>query len=169
MELTTIRELVEKYWEGETSLEEEAQLQRYFQEEEAPADLKKEAALFRYYQSNTQSRTLDERFDEQLTQRIERKQAKQRWLTFRPALQVAAAIVFIIFAAILFKKEWENPTTENSIVATVEDTYEDPRLAYEQTKEALLLVSSLMNEGTQHMQELETFSEAQETVKKQIP
>jgi len=169
MELTTIRELVEKYWNGETSREEEAQLKRYFQEEEAPADLKKEAALFRYYRFNTQSHTLDERFDELLTRRIERKQTRQRWLTFRPALQIAAAIAFVIFTAILFKEEWENPTTENSIVATVEDTYEDPRLAYEQTKEALLLVSSLMNEGTQHIQELETFSEAQETVKTQIP
>ena len=169
MELTTIRELVEKYWEGETSLEEEAQLKRYFQEEAVPADLKKEATLFRYYQSNTRFRTLDNQFDEQLTQRIEQKQAKQRWLTFRPALQIAAAVVFVIFATLLFRAEWNNPTTEHSIVAAVEDTYEDPQLAYEQTKEALLLVSSLMNEGTQHIQELETFSEAQETVKTQIP
>ncbi|MEM6841631.1 MAG: hypothetical protein AAF632_05360 [Bacteroidota bacterium] len=165
MESTTIRELVEKYWNGETSLEEEAQLQQYFSQEEAPADLKKEAALFRYYQSNTRFRTLDERFDEQLTQRIERKQSRQRWLTYQPLLRIAAAIVFVVLAAILFRTEWMGET--NSVA--VKDTYEDPRLAYEQTKEALLLVSSLMNEGTQHMQELETFSEAQETVKTQIP
>ncbi len=165
MELTTIRELVDKYWNGETSLEEEAQLQRYFQEEEAPADLKKEAALFRYYQSNTRFRTLDERFDEQLTQRIEQKQAKQRWLAYQPLLRIAAAVVLVILAAVLFRTEWIGET--NPVAA--EDTYEDPRLAYEQTKEALLLVSSLMNEGTQHIQELETFSEAQETVKTQIP
>ncbi|WKN40957.1 hypothetical protein [Tunicatimonas pelagia] len=165
MELTTIRELVEKYWNGETSLEEEAQLQRYFQEEEAPADLKKEAALFRYYQANTQSHTLNEQFDEQLTQRIEREQTKQRWLTYQPLLRIAAAVVLVIMAAILFRTEWMD---EANPVAT-EDTYEDPRLAYEQTREALLLVSSLMNEGTQHIQELETFSEAQETIKTQIP
>ncbi|MEM9676373.1 MAG: hypothetical protein AAF992_27525 [Bacteroidota bacterium] len=168
MESTNIRELVEKYWEGNTTLEEEAQLRDYFNREEAPADLKKEAALFRYYQSHTQFRTLDEQFDDTLTQRIERKEAKQRWLTFRPVLRIAAIIVLVVLAAVLFKAEWNSPATETGSVA-VEDTYEDPRLAYEQTKEALLLVSSLMNEGTQHMVNLENFSEAQETVKTQIP
>ena len=168
MESVKIRELVEKYWEGDTTLEEEEQLRVYFNKEEAPADLKKEAVLFRYYQSHTQFRTLDERFDNTLTQRIERKEAKQRWLTFQPVLRIAAAIVLVVLATVLFKAEWNNPATETSPVA-VEDTYEDPRLAYEQTKEALLLVSSLMNEGTQHMVNLENFREAQETVKTQIP
>jgi len=168
MESTNIRKLVEKYWDGDTTLEEEEQLRDYFSREEAPADLKKEAALFRYYQSQTQFRTLDERFDDKLTQQIERREAKQRWLIFQPALRIAAAIILVVLATVLFKTEWNSPATENSPVA-IEDTYEDPRLAYEQTREALLLVSSLMNEGTQHMVNLETFSEAQETVKTQIP
>ncbi len=172
MELTNIRELVEKYWSGETSLEEEAQLRDYLNQEEAPADLKKEATLFRYYQSNTRFRTLDEKFDEQLMQRIEQKPAKQVWLVYRPWLQGAAAAVFVLVTGLFLVTKWntsvDNPTAETTAVIA-EDTYEDPRLAYEQTKEALLLVSSLMNEGTQHIEKLETFSEAQETVKTQIP
>ena len=49
----------------------------------------------------------------------------------------------------------------------VPDTYEDPERAYEEAKQALLLVSSLMNEGTQHLTKLEEFDEAQQTVKAQ--
>jgi hypothetical protein len=166
MESAKIRELVEKYWEGDTTLEEEEQLRDYFSQEEAPEGLKNEAALFRYYRSNTRFRTLDTQFDDQLVQRIERKQSRQRWLVFRPMMSAAAVVVLLLAAVILFKTKTESPAPA---IVTTEDTYEDPRLAYEQTKEALLLVSSLMNEGTQHMVNLENFNEAQETVKTQIP
>jgi len=166
MESAKIRELVEKYWEGDTTLEEEEQLRDYFSQEEAPEGLKNEAVLFRYYRTNTRFRTLDAQFDDQLVQRIERKQSRQRWLVFRPMMSAAAVVVLLLAAVVLFRTEPENPAPA---ITTTEDTYEDPRLAYEQTKEALLLVSSLMNEGTQHIEKLETFSEAQETVKTQIP
>lgn len=168
MELTNIRELVEKYWDGDTTLEEEEQLRDYFSHEDAPADLKKEAALFRYYQTQTRFRKLDAQFDEQLTRQIERRQGQQKWLVYQPLLRIAAAVVLVVAITLLFKTTGVGPTDEVAQVST-EDTYEDPRLAYKQTKEALLLVSSLMNEGTQHIEELESFSEAQETVKTQIP
>lgn len=168
MELTNIRELVEKYWNGDTTLEEEELLRDYLANEEVPADLKKDAALFRYYQAQTTFRKLDDQFDEKITRHIQRKQAPKWWITYRPMLRVAAAVVMVIVATVLIKTEWLDTPPESAQVS-VEDTYEDPRLAYEQTKEALLLVSSLMNEGAQHMEQLETFSEAQETVKKQIP
>ena len=168
MELTNIRELVEKYWSGDTTLEEEALLRQYLATEEVPADLKKEAALFRYYQAQTRFRNLDAQFEERITRRIQRKQSPHWCITYRPIMRVAAAVVMIVVAAMLLKTEWLDTHEETPPLAT-EDTYEDPRLAYEQTKEALLLMSSLMNEGAQHMEKLETFSEAQETVKKQNP
>lgn len=169
MELTNIRELVEKYWNGDTTLEEEKVLRDYLANEEVPADLKKEAALFRYYQAQTRFRKLDDQFEEKITRRIQRKQPLQWWTDYRSFIRVAAAVLMLIVAAILLKTEWlDTPSEADPVAVSAEDTYEDPQLAYEQTKEALMLVSSLMNEGAQHIEELETFSEAQETVKTQI-
>lgn len=168
MELTNIRELVEKYWNGDTSLEEEELLRQYMNRDDVPADLKKEAALFRYYQTQTRFRNLDAQFDQRLTRQIQRKEAPQWWTRYRSVIRVAAAVAVIVVAGVLLKEEWSD-TAPTAAVELVEDTYEDPRLAYEQTKEALLLLSTYMNEGTQHMEKLESFSEAQETVKTQIP
>nr|WKN39621.1 hypothetical protein K4G66_13055 [Tunicatimonas sp. TK19036] len=169
MELTNIRELVEKYWNGDTTLEEEELLRDYLANEDVPADLKKEAALFRYYQAQTRFRNLDDQFEEKITRRIQRKQSPQWWSNHRSFIRVAAVVVMLVVAALLLKTEWlDTPADPDPIAVSTEDTYEDPQLAYEQTKEALMLVSSLMNEGAQHMEQLETFSEAQETVKTQI-
>ena len=48
MDSNKIEELLNKYWNCETSLEEEQQLQAYFREGTVPEELKETAALFRW-------------------------------------------------------------------------------------------------------------------------
>ena len=44
-----IRQLLDRYFEGKTTLEEEIQLRRAFQQEELPEDLLPFRPLFRYF------------------------------------------------------------------------------------------------------------------------
>jgi len=46
-----IKELLERYWNCETTLEEEHELRSYFNTETVPDELKDTAALFRYFES----------------------------------------------------------------------------------------------------------------------
>jgi len=159
MESTKIEQLLEKYWNGDTTVDEEQQLQHYFNQEEVPDHLQKIAGLFRSYRVDQQFKQLNQSFDEALFQRIEKSERRFRW---RPLLSIAASVLLLLAAAL-----WVQDVTTQDLAepVVVHDTYEDPRLAYEQTKEALLLVSTLMNKGTQQVEKLEKFHEAQETFK----
>ncbi len=163
MDLQTIDELLEKYWNAETTPEEEATLRQYFSEHEVPRHLQGVAQLFRQYQADQHFKKLDAAFDDKVLKEISSRKSRFDW---QPFLRIAAVLTLFLMAALLLKQSLlPPPETEQVKVVQAEDTYTDPRLAYEQTKQALLLVSSLMNEGTQHIEELEKFSEAQETIK----
>ena len=158
MESQKIDEWLEKYWRGETSLEEEAQLRRYFREHEPPPHLRSVATLFRHYDAPPR---LDESFDERLKPHLREEKTVPMWPRL---LRIAAAVTLLLVGALWLSQSYDNPPTP-APVATVQDTYEDPERAYEEAKQALLLVSSLMNEGTQHLTKLEEFDEAQQQVK----
>ena len=160
MESQRIDEWLEKYWKGETSLEEEAQLRRYFQEQEPPAHLRSVAALFQHYDAPP---ALDAGFDERLKPHLREEKAVPMW----PNLLKIAAVVALFLLGALWVKHAYLDAPAPTPVAVAPDTYEDPERAYEEAKQALLLVSSLMNEGTQHLTKLEEFDEAQQTIKSQ--
>lgn len=61
-----IEELLEKYYDGDTTLEEEKVLKSFFQNENVPAHLQSHAAQFRYYVESAQEQpsiTFDERLN----------------------------------------------------------------------------------------------------------
>lgn len=160
MELLKINELLDKYWAGETTREEEAQLRRYFREEDPPAELRAVAELFHYYDAPPQ---LNEAFDERLLGQLSAPgKSRVMWPTL---LKIAAVVAIFLLGALWAKHTYL--AEEVVPVATVQDTYQDPERAYEETKQALLLVSSLMNEGTQHLTKLEEFDEAQRAVEEE--
>lgn len=161
MESQKIDEWLEKYWRGETSREEEAQLRRYFDEQEPPPHLRSVAALFQYYAAPPR---LDAKFDEQLKPRLREEKAVPMWATL---LKIAAVVALFLAGAWWLTQMDGNPTAPAPVAIVSQDTYEDPERAYEEAKQALLLVSSLMNEGTQHLTKLEEFDEAQQAAKPQ--
>ena len=164
MELTNIEQLLEKYWNGDTSVEEEQQLQRFFSEDEVPDHLEGVASLFQSFNADRQFKQLDDDFDEALFRKIEKPKKQFSWQSW---LSIAATILLLVVSAFwvqdILPDQVETPVSDSQTIE--KDTYEDPQLAYEQTREALLLISSMMNKGTQQVEKLEKFHEAQETVK----
>lgn len=141
MDCKNIKALLDKYWEGETSLEEEQVLRRYFNEEKVAKDLEAFRPLFLYLkqekqQSSTQS-------FEQLVQ-----PTNVRFLWLKTAI-AAASIVLVLLLGGLVYQENNRPAhklaAENSALA--KDTYKDPEQAYQEAKAALLLISKGLNKG----------------------
>ncbi|WPP52323.1 hypothetical protein [Catalinimonas niigatensis] len=163
MELQKIEQLLEKYWDGDTNLKEEQALQHFFSEEEVPDHLQGVASLFRTFKTDRQFKTLDNSFDKALIHTLEK--SGSAW-NFRSILRIAAAVTLLI-ASVFLVKDYMHEQAETTAEATetIANTDEDPKLAYEQTRQALLLISTMMNEGTQHIEKLENFSEAQEKIK----
>ncbi|MFK8104951.1 MAG: hypothetical protein AB8G15_20705 [Saprospiraceae bacterium] len=141
-----IKALLEKYWEGETSLAEEQMLKAFFAQPELPSVWQEEKAYFQFLQQEKSIR---------LTNEVEAKvlakiKPQPRRLTRRSLvinLLRAAAIALVFWSGMTYLQQADS--LENKILAW-EDKYEpeSPEEAYRQTKAALYLLSSSLNKGT---------------------
>ena len=146
MDYNTIKKLLEKYWDGNSSMAEEQRLRDYFNEEEVLAELEAYRPLFVYF-NEEQTLQLDADFESRLKQQT---QPDEKVIPKRQALRfylgrIAAAAVFAFGVFFLYQQQQDI----RQLQAVVwEDTYDDPKEAYAKTKEMLMLVSSQINKGT---------------------
>jgi uncharacterized protein YneF (UPF0154 family) len=100
MNASEAEELLQKYYEGETSLEEERQLREYFRVgETVPAHLRGHAAQFGYAEQVKDQRAGKVAWEEWVAtyDRGQKKQsAVQRWLGSPVGWQVAASVLFLL-------------------------------------------------------------------------
>ncbi len=88
MDYKDIEQLLERYWQCETSIEEEATLRDFFSKEDVPAHLLRYKNLF-VYQQVQQEVGLGEDFDARILAEVEPVvvKAKRLTLTGRPSVQ----------------------------------------------------------------------------------
>jgi hypothetical protein len=143
MDYNNIRKLLDRYWEGESSLQEETQLRDFFAGTNVPEDLKPYQPLFQFFQME-QEKKLDGDFDERLVQKLEtaeKPEVKIRKLPYY--LMRIAAAGLLLFSIYFVNEQWNQPSYES--MAAEEMT---PEEVYAQTKQALLLVSAKLTKGT---------------------
>lgn len=161
-----LKRLVTRFWDGESTLEEEKALKdlvAYGNLPEAYDDL---AAYFESMGALSDELTLDSSFDDALLEKIDQSEQKQtsvRSLVKPRFIWAAAAAVVLAFCFVLLKAPNETP----NLVETGQETYskEELQTAFEQTQAALLLISSKMNNVTTHADQLNKFHEATVLVK----
>ena len=104
MDYKYINQLLDRYWKGETSLEEEEILRAFFSQDELPAELKPYQALFSYEMGEAKQETLGDDFDQKMMAMIEDEytkepnKAKVVSLTERlkPLFKAAAVVAIIL-------------------------------------------------------------------------
>jgi hypothetical protein len=100
MDYKYVEQLLERYWQGETSVEEESMLRHFFTEEEVPEQLLRYKDLF-VYQQMQQEVKLDDDFDARILAEIEVSAVKARRVTllnrFTPLLKAVAVVAVILF------------------------------------------------------------------------
>lgn len=101
MDYKYIDQLLARYWDGETSLEEEQILRSFFSQESVPERLQKYRALFAYEQAETKDDVLGDDFDERMLAMIgEEQPAKARVVSLRqrfaPLLKAAASVAILL-------------------------------------------------------------------------
>ena len=99
MDYKDIEQLLERYWQCETSVEEESVLRDFFTKEEVPAHLLRYKNLF-VYQQVQQEVGLGEDFDARILAQVETPVVKAKRLTltgrFIPLFKAAAVIAIIL-------------------------------------------------------------------------
>lgn len=145
MVLNNIETLIEKYENGKTTLREEQQLKAYFATQEVPAHLESYKIMFQYFSATKQ---------EQFTKHVPLKPKKNnlyKWIS------VAAV-------AVLMVSVFKLTNTQKGLDALSHEQL----MAYNQTKEALNLLSAKLNNGARSLNALTLASDKLEKGVKQI-
>jgi len=118
MDYKYIKQLLERYWNGETTLEEEDILRTFFSQTDIPAELESVKPLFAYQAAETKEDVLGDDFDEKLLNIIDETEAvKARTIPFTQRLMPlfkAAAIVAIILTLGNAAQVAMNNTSDNN-------------------------------------------------------
>lgn len=148
-----LNSLMEKYWNAETSIEEEKELKELVlaSETDEHEELK---ALFGHFEEKAEVE-LDDSFDHEILAMIETEPETKvvNFNTyFKRYASMAAAVLVMAISTVMFMQNQQNYTSE--------DTFETPEEAYAELKKQLLMVSNLMNKGNSTVNELSTLGSA---------
>ncbi len=148
-----LRELLEKYYSGETSPEEEAWLKEYLSGSDVPG-YETEKELFSLYSQNSRSipepsADLETRIMASLDDLDKKSSGSNFRKRYLAPFSLAATVLIILGSYFLFKSR--------SLPA---DTYSDPKIAYAEAMKVLYEVSLKLNQGTDALTPVEKLNSA---------
>jgi hypothetical protein len=163
--LEQIRKMLERFYLGESTLEEEKKLQEYFASTTVPEELIPDKELFLNFNSGNESITVPGDLNKKIIATIddvERKAVRTRRISMFSLSGLAAGLMAMI-AVYLFYFRDDNPTLLSSVEWT--DTYEDPMEAYEEAKRTLAFVSAKLNNGTSELKHVQQVAKTADPLK----
>ena len=143
MELRQIEMLLGKYFEGETTLQEEKELKAYFSSSEVAPQLESYTPMFANFQKQKEV---------QFTKALPlqpRKQNHVKWIG------VAASLVALFGTLLYFNSE----KTSDDL-----GTFSNPEEAFRETQKALNMVSVEVNKGVQSIEVLHEYEQTKKTI-----
>ena len=160
MDSNEIESLLEKYWQCETSLEEEIQLRKLFATGSIPSSMPEASDLFTYFEQQRNKPLADKDFDSAIIKKINAASPEAKTVNmFFNIAKIAAGLLVVVAASYLVMKE-----VRRSYPAELADTYSDPKLALEETKKALMLISKGFGKAQKEASKMEIFNEAEKAI-----
>lgn len=162
MDIIQIKQLLEKYAEGFTTLDEERVLQSYFaQERQMEVDMltwKHQFMLLkagRDYKLDTTD--LDNNLVNLIDSQEQRIQPSARKLNLQRFLIAASIALLIGVSGLVFHQIQKNSS---------KDTFTDPQLAFNETQKTLLYISQKLNKGTKPLSNIAKINTGTQQLKK---
>lgn len=144
MELDRIENLLEKYFEGETGIAEEKELQDYFSSPNVAQHLEQYKPMFGYF-----SIAREQQFEQNVPLRSKKRKVVA-WLS------VAASIVVLVGVGTF---AYFNQTQSQDL-----GTYDSPEEAFRETQKALAMLSDHVNTGVESVQYIQTYEATKDRV-----
>ena len=146
-----IRELLDKYLEGNTSVEEEQKLKDFFSQKDIPKEFRAEAHWFNHINAQTISEEEIRSLEGDLSNWVDTQEATKKSIRLRSwIISIAAGFAILVSISLFIKYKQAD---------TLKDTYEDPQIAYLEAKKVLMYVSETLNKGTEKLQPVTHFEE----------
>jgi hypothetical protein len=145
MELKLVEQLLEQYFQGETTIAEEKQLKAYFSSNDVAPHLAKYQSLFGYFETQKETQ-----FEQKLPLQP-RKQNTVKWIGIAASFVVLFGLVTFYF----YPSELGNQDL---------GTYDNPEEALIETHKALLMISEQVNIGMESVVYLEEYEKTKKTI-----
>jgi len=160
MELTEIKQLLQAYFNGESTFEEERRLENYFQSGEVAEEVAEYAEFFGGI-SELSERIDDSGIEEDVMDYILENEHKEKtkYLGMWKMVTGIAASIIIVLGGFLFYQQKQKPFN---------DTFENPEEAYVYAQQTLQFMSGKYNKGFAQFSKFEKLQIANEPLKKGI-
>lgn len=165
MDSNKIEALLAKYWECDTSLEEENELREYFNQQDIPAQFREAAALFAYFGQQRNKQVIDLTFDSKVVESVKTSTTANKSKVVRLLYnfsRIAAGLIVVVVATYYIRSEIRKTTPQEMV-----DTYSDPKLAFEETKKALLMISKSFGHAEEQAKKINLLNEAKENIQEE--
>lgn len=140
-----LNRLIEKYYRGDSTEEEENLLRDYFSHSDIPEGYEAEKAIFSYYKASADFIGPSVNFEERILAGIDAVERKREFQGIKryllPLMSTAAGLLILIGSYFFFVRKTES-----------HDTYKDPQIAYAETVKILFDVSVRLNRGSQALE-----------------
>ena len=143
MELHQIKILLEKYFDGDTSIAEENQLKNYFSSADVAPQLEPYRAMFGYF-----NYARGEKSEKSLPLQSA-KRSRTAWLS------IAASAAVLVGVGLMYFNQQQPEDL---------GTFDDPKIALRETQKALALLSGNVNKGIEGMQYVQEYEEVKSSV-----
>ena len=152
-----VRKMLERFYRGETSLEEERWLQDYLSSITVPEELLADQELFMALEERDDTIPVPRDLNAKILNTIDREEKgslRTRRISLYSISGLAAGLLALIAVYVFFLR------TDTPLLLSDRqgiDTYEDPMDAYQEAKKTLAYVSGKLNTGTseiRHMQQV---------------
>jgi flagellar motility protein MotE (MotC chaperone) len=139
MEYNNIEQLLEKYFEGQTSIVEEKELTNYFSSTNVAQHLEQYKPIFEYY-----SQTKQQKFTQEIP--LKTKKRKVMWLS------IAASVVVLLGVGTFYSLNNQQSEIEQGL-----GTFKSPEIAFQETQKALQMLSQNVNVGIESVSYIKEF------------
>lgn len=150
-----IRKMLDRFYRGETTLEEERWLQDHLSSATVPEELLADQELFRAFNGKMENIPVPSDLNAKISSSIDREEKKSvrtRRLSLYSISGLAAGLLALIAVYVFFLRT-DSPASLSAEQGI--DTYEDPMVAYEEAKKTLAYVSGKLNSGTSEIKHLQ--------------
>lgn len=146
MESDRIEILIEKYFEGETSIAEENELKNYFSSTDVAQHLEQYQPVFGYF-----SQAKEQQFKQEIP--LQSKKRNVAWLS------IAASVVVLLGIGTFTYFNYETTNANQEL-----GTYDDPEKAFLETQKALSMLSNKVNVGVESVQYIQEYNNSKQMI-----
>ena len=149
-----IKKLIDRYYEGRSTDEDERLLRAYFTRPDLPREYESEQRIFGYFAENLNIPEPSSGFEARISKSLGNVQDDEGTLKVRKIVisvfGMAAGILLLLGSYFLLTRD-----------RGIRDTYDDPDIAYAETMKVLVEVSAKLNQATRALQPVAMINEMQ--------